>query len=173
MKRTQMIFSLLLMAVLVSTGTASAEGKIGFVNLQRAVGESVVGKAAMADFQKDVAKIRTEIEAEQKQLESLKDEIERKSVVMNEDEKRKLIREFEDKQIDFKRKVEETQVDLQARNQKIVSDLLQKLQQEILKLGTSGGYAAILDSGTAQVLYSDPASDVTDQVIKAFDATNG
>lgn len=173
MKLTQMFFALLLGVVLVTPGTAQAEGKIGFVNLQRAVAESKVGKVEMASFQKDVDKIRTEIEGDQKALATLQEDIERKAVVMNEDEKRKLVREFEDKQIDFKRKVEETQVDLQARNQKIVTGLLQKIQQEILKLGTDGGYTAILDSGTAQVLFSDPESDITDQVIKAFDASNG
>ena len=171
MKLTQMIFALFLGFFLANPGTASAEGKIAFVNLQRAVEESAAGKAALAEFQTYVANKRTEIEADQKSLTTLQEDIERKAVVMNEDEKRKLVREFEDKQIDFRRKVEEAQVDLQARQQTVYNELGGKVKQEVLKLGTSGGYTAILDSGAA--LYSDSASDVTDQIIKAFDANNG
>lgn len=171
MKRLQMIFALLLGVVLASGTPAVAAGKIGFVNMQRAVTECAEGKAAAAEFQKDVEKIRVEMEAEQKVILDLKDEIERKAVVMNEDEKRKLVREFEDKQIDFRRKVEETQVDLQARQQKLFNDIGLKVKQEVLKLGASAGYDAILDAGVA--IYSDAGSDVTDQVIKAYDANNG
>ncbi len=170
MKRIQTIFTVALAAMLLTAGSALAAPKIGFVNLQRIVAESETGKAAMADFQKEVEKVRGEIEGEQKELESLQEEIQKKAVVMKEEERRKLVNEFEDKQIRFKRKVEETQVDLQARNQELVTQLLQKIQKVITQVGNDGGYTGILDSGTAQVLYSAPSDDLTAQVIQAFDA---
>ncbi|MFP6662952.1 MAG: OmpH family outer membrane protein [Deltaproteobacteria bacterium] len=170
MNRIQTLVAVLVAGLISTAGIASAQSKVGFVNLQRAVAESATGKAEMGKFQKEVEKLRAEIEAEQKELEALKLEIERKAVVMKEDERRKLITDFEHKQIDFKRKVEETQVDLQAKNQTVVSALLQKLQQIIIKVGTEGGYTGIFDSGGAQVLFADPASELTDEVIKAFDA---
>jgi outer membrane protein len=170
MNRIQTYLAVLVAGLIATAGVASAESRIGFVNLQRAVAESATGKAEMGKFQKEVEKLRKGIEAEQKDLETLKSEIERKAVVMKEEERRKLITDFEHKQIDFKRKVEETQVDLQAKNQAVVSKLLQRLQQIIIKLGTEGGYAGIFDSGGTQVLFADPASELTDEVIKAFDA---
>lgn len=170
MKRIQTIFAVAAAAIFLVAGTAAAATKIGFVNLQRAISESETGKAAMAEFQKDVEKIRGEIEAEQKELVSLQEEIQKKAVVMKEDERRKLVTDFEHKEIDFKRKVEETQVDLQARNQEVVSGLLQRLQQVIIQIGSDGGYTGIFDSGTAQVLFAAPGEDLTSQVIQAFDA---
>ena len=170
MNRIQTLTVVLVAALIATAGVASAQSKIGFVNLQRAVQESATGKAEMGKFQQEVDKLRTSIEAEQKELEALKVEIERKAVVMKEEERRKLVTDFEHKQIDFKRKVEETQVDLQAKNQTVVSSLLQQLQQIIIKVGTEGGYTGIFDSGGAQVLFADPASELTDEVIKAFDA---
>lgn len=172
MIRTQKHIVLATMFLLGTASLAFAEVKVGFVNLQRAIAESQTGKVAMADFQKEVEGIRAEIEGEQKELQELQSEIERKAVVMKEEERRKLVTELEHKQIDFKRKVEETQVDLQAKNQAIVSGLLQKLQQIIGDVGASGDYTAILDSGTAQVLFAAPANDLTDEVIKSFDAAN-
>ncbi|MEO2167609.1 MAG: hypothetical protein ABGY42_05725, partial [bacterium] len=68
MNRIQTLTVVLVAALIATAGVASAQSKIGFVNLQRAVQESATGKAEMGKFQQEVDKLRTSIEAEQKEL---------------------------------------------------------------------------------------------------------
>ena len=101
-------------AVLIAS-VALAEGapKIGYVDLQRALNESEAGRKAKEDFKVQVDKLQAQLKRQKDDIDSLKDQLEKKSVVMKEEERANLEDEYRRKLRDFERNYKDSQTDLQ------------------------------------------------------------
>ena len=88
-------------------------------------------------------------------------------------EQRRLSRELDDKQKIFKRAQEDAQADFQAENQ----DIFQRIGAKMVKLvddyAQKNGFELVIDA-TPQVpiYYIAPQMDLTEVMVKAYDAAN-
>jgi outer membrane protein len=160
----------MLVASAAMPAVAAAEMKVGVVDLQRALNESEAGKRAKADFKARVDKLEGQLKGQKDELDRLKDELDRKSVVMKEDERRKLATDFEHKRLDLKRKFEDSQAELQKKDQELTGEILEGLQQVIKQIGDRDSYTMILEMGTSGVVYHANSIDITEQVLAAFNS---
>ncbi|HYC22236.1 MAG TPA: OmpH family outer membrane protein [Candidatus Bathyarchaeia archaeon] len=163
----------LVAAVLASALAApvfAADVKIGYVDLQRALNESEAGKRAKADFKVQVDKLEGQLKGKKDELDKLKDELDRKSVVMRDDERKRLEDDFQHKRLDLKRKFEDSQAELQKKDNELTGQIIQELQEIIRQIGDRDRYTLILEISSAPVLYTDKSSDLTDQVLTAYNA---
>lgn len=165
------VVRLLAVAVLATAAApvgAWAEVKVGVVDLQRALNESEAGKKAKADFKVRVDKLEGQLKGQKDELDRLKEELERKAVVMREDERRKLTTDFEKKRLDLKSKFEESQAELQKKDQELTSQIIDGLQQAIKQIAESESYTLVLELSSSGVLYHANAIDLTEQVLAAY-----
>jgi outer membrane protein len=159
-----------LLAVLCTPDLASAEVKVGYVDLQRALNESAAGKKAKEDFRAQVSKLESQLKGKKDELDRLKNELETKGVVMRDEERRKLESEFESKRLELKRRFEDSQAELQKKDQELTGKIIQDLQTIIKEVGDRDGYTLILELGTSPVLYYKKSADITDEVLSAYNA---
>ena len=163
-----------LAAVLLASALAApvfaADVKIGYVDLQRALNESEAGKRAKADFKVQVDRLEGQLKSKKDELERLKDELDRKAVVMRDEERRKLQDDFEHKRLDLKRRFEDSQAELQKKDNELTGEIIHDLQDIIKQIGDRDKYTLILELSSAPVLYTDKSSDLTDQVLSAYNA---
>jgi outer membrane protein len=157
-----------LLSILVAPGIAAAEAKIGYVDLQRALNESSAGKKAKEDFRAQVDRLESQLKGKKEELDRLKEELERKGMVMRDEERRKLETEFEQKRLDLKRRFEDSQAELQKKDQELTGKIIQDLQTIIKEIGDRDGYTLIMELGTSPVLYYKKSADITDQVLSAY-----
>ena len=77
-------------AVALGAGGAAAQDKIkiGFVDIQRAISESQSGKKARERFQSEIKKAESDLMKEKQEVERLKADMEKKGMLLKEDEKR-------------------------------------------------------------------------------------
>jgi outer membrane protein len=71
---------------------------------------------------------------------------------------------------DFQRWGEDVQNELNQRRAEMERSIFIGLQKVIQKVGADGGYTLILEKNETIVLFISKSTDITDLVIKAFDA---
>jgi outer membrane protein len=144
--------------------------KLGIVDLQRALNESKAGQRAKEQFKGEFEKMQESLKREKEALDRLKDELDKKSLVLKEDERKSMSEEFERKRRDLRRKLEDSDADLRKRDSELTAEILRQLAEVIQEIGKRDGYTAILENSASSVLYGDKSVDMTDEVIRTFDA---
>ncbi len=148
---------------------AAADLKVGIVDLQRALNESAAGKKAKDQFKSEFEKMQNGLKSEKDALDRLKDDLDKKSVVLSEDQRKAKMEDFERRRRDLRRKLEDSDAELRKKDQELTGSILKDLAVVIQEIGERDGYTLILENSSSSVLYGSKSIDVTDSVIKAFD----
>jgi len=169
MKRATLSIALAL-SVLVLAGPAAAELKIGIVDLQRALNESAAGKKAKDQFKVEVDRMQDSLKREKDALDRMKDDLEKKSAVVKDEQRKTMADEFERKRRDLRRKLEDSDAELRKKDSELTSGILKEIAGVIQEIGEREGYTLIFETSSAAVLYGSKAIDITEEVIRTFDA---
>jgi outer membrane protein len=162
----------LLAGGLMAGSVGSAELKIGSVDIQKAVNECNAGKEAKKDVAKEGEKFQRLVADKQKELQALKETLEKQAAMLNADDRAAKEKELQGKARDFQRWGEDYQNDLNQKVREKERAISQSLLKVIQKLGADEGYTLILDKTENQsfVLYASKVIDITDRVIKLHDS---
>ena len=170
MTRFTVIGMMALTLVLAARPARAADFKIGIVDLQRALNESGAGKKAKEQFKGEFERMQNGLKGEKDSLDRLKDELDKKSAVLSDDQKRTKAEDFERRRRDLRRKLEDSDAELRKKDQELTGSILKDLAVVIQEIGEREGYTVILENSSSSVLYGSKSIDMTDSVIKAFDA---
>jgi len=165
----KVVVILLLGGGLLAGPAGSAEFKIASVDIQKAVNECNAGKDAKKDITKEVEKFQRLIAERQKDLQTMKETLEKQAAMLNPDARTAKEKEYQSKLRDFQRWGEDYQNDLNQKRTEKERTISQNLQKVIQKLGADEGYTLILEKNEAIVLYASKVIDITDRVIKLYD----
>lgn len=157
------------LALCVATAAGGQELKIGYVDLQRALNECESGKKAREEFKKQVDKLQVDLKKQKDDLDALKAQLEKKAVLMKDEERRNLEKDYGRRLRDFERSYKDSQAELQAKDNELTGDILKELQKVIVDYGQRENYTLILENSSSAVLYGAPGADLTDKILQAFD----
>ena len=170
MKRFTLMFSMVLVLAILVRPAFAADFKIAIVDLQRALNESSSGKKAKEQFKGEFEKMQNGLKSEKDSLDRLKDDLDKKSAVLNEDQRKTKMEDFERRRRDLRRKLEDADAELRKKDQELTGSILKDLAVVIQEIGERESYTVILENSSSSVLYGSKSIDITDSVIKAFDA---
>lgn len=148
----------------------AAELKVAYVDIQRAVNESNAGKEAKKAITKDVEKIQHIVVDKQKELQTLKESLDKQALMLTPDARGNKEKEYQNKLREFQRWGEDTQNEINQKRMEIERNISAALIKVIQKIGADEGYTVILEKNESIVLYATKSIDITDRVIKAYDA---
>lgn len=168
MKRLMMM---VVMAVVVSGSAWAAEGKIGYIDMQRALNSSEAGKEAKNQLQVKLKNYQVQINAKQEELQKLKTDLEKQGVALSETARAAKEKDYQQKLKDFQRFTKDAEEDLQARDGEFTKKIVEAMSAVVNEYGRKNGYTMIFDARSAGMLYADPKSDLTEEAIKAFNAS--
>ena len=168
MKR--LIGLMLALFLLTVVPALSAEVKLGFVDLQKALNLSESGKAAKEKIQKKVKEHEGAIDARQKELKKLKDELEKQALLLSDEARGAKERDYQQKLKEFQRYTKDIQDELQQQDADFTRQILEDLFKVIKGIGEKEGYTMIFEQSESSLLYADDKIDLTDKVIKVYDA---
>lgn len=157
-------------ALLLATPALAADQKIGYVDLQKALNTSEAGKAAKDRITKKVKEYEGTIDTRQKELKKLKDDLEKQGMLLSEDARGAKERDYQQKVKEFQRFTKDIQEELQQKDADFTKQILEELFKVIKEVGEKEGYTLILEQSESSILYADEKANLTDKVIKAFDA---
>lgn len=144
------------------------ELKIGYIDIQRALNESEQGQKAKRHFKEQLDRLQKDLERQKDQVDSLKDQLAKKGLVMKEEERRSLEQDYQRKLREFERAYEDSQGELQQKDAELTRDLIQDIQVVIQKYGKDKGYTFILEQSGSGLLYADSDLDITDEIIERY-----
>lgn len=148
---------------------AYAQGsKIGVVDFRRVVVGSAKGKATTAAIESQFGPRSKALEAKRKQLEAMEQDFIKNAAVMNETSRQQKAEQIDKMKKDLTRSAEDFQYELKKKDYELTQQILGEIEGIVKSIGQSGGYTMIVDSTV--LMYASPSADLTDQVIKAYDA---
>ncbi len=170
MKRHVRILGLSLIAFFAVASVCSAqEAKIAFVNLQKFEQKSLRAQELQRKFQGLMDQKRQALEHKKSELMSLKDQLEKQGPMLKEDTRNAKIRELSVKDTEYKLAEQEAQNSLQSQAREAHQILQQDLSKIISEIRIEKKLAYVLNS--AALLSADDALEITDEVIKKYDAS--
>ena len=159
-----------LLAVLLLATPALAELKIGTVDLQKALNTSKAGVAAKAEISEKVKKLEAEFKTKQDNLLKLKTELEKQSLLLSDSAKADKERDYQQEVKELQRFQKDAKDELQQRDAEHTKRIINELLGILQKIGKDGGYTLIIEKNQGGLVYADMTVDLTDQLIKAYDA---
>src|SRR5262244_2333057 len=165
-------YGLLVILLALSSPLVSAQerGKIGFVDIQRAIAESASGKRAKERFQAQVKKAEGDLLKEKQEIERLKADLDKKGALLKEEERRNLEADLQRRYVNYQRGMQDQQQELRQKEGEMTGDILKELEKIVNEVGKAEKFTLILER--SQILYSDQGIDITNRVIEAFNARN-
>lgn len=170
-----------LTAALVGAAVAAfAQGgaqptKVGVINIQAALIGTKDGQKAAGELEAKRAPKAKDLEAKQNQINQLRETLNKGSNTMSAEQREKLMREIDQRTKALNRDMEDAQADFEQEQQRILNDLGQKIMSVIDKYARDNGYTLILDVSSPQtpVLYATNQIDITQEIIRLYDAQSG
>ncbi|MBE0596427.1 MAG: OmpH family outer membrane protein [Desulfuromonadales bacterium] len=156
--------------MLLAAPAVAADVKIGYVDLQKALNLSEAGKSAKEKIAKTVKEYEGTVEARQKELKRIKDDLDKQSLVLSETARGDKEREYQQKLKEFQRFTKDIQEELQQKDTDFTRQILEELLKVIREIGQKEGYTLLFEQTESSLLYADAKIDITDKVIKTYDS---
>lgn len=142
--------------------------KIGYVDIQKAVNESQTGQMAIKTMTDIMMAKQKSVEDKGKEIEKLKAEVEKQAAVLSPEAKKQKEEKLEKDWRDYQRMVRDSQEEVQKKEIELINPIIKGLRGIIKQIGEEEGYTIILQKADL-ILYSSPAYDLTEKVIKRYD----
>jgi outer membrane protein len=159
-----------------TTAPAAAPARsltIGWVDLERIVQTSAEGKVASAKVQALTQKKSSELGEKNKQLQGAQQKLQAGGTVLNDSARAQLEREIDRLNVDLQRMQQDAQQELQELQQELQAEFMKKLSPIIERVVKERNISFLFSRVEAGIVFADPTLDLTDELIKRFDASAG
>jgi outer membrane protein len=157
-------------ALSVVPSVALAEGFV-YVDLQRAVFEVKDGKAAKGRLEAMKADRQKALDAKQEELKKLQESFEKQMELLAPDVKEKKAEEFRVKLGELQQTYAKLQRELAEEEMKIQQEILGRMGALLEQMGSESDYSMIVRKDA--LLWAPPHLDITNEVIRRYDALSG
>jgi outer membrane protein len=159
-------------AVRAQTAAGSASsGKIGIINIRAAIATTGEGKQANQELQTQFAPRQNELEALNKQINDLRQQIAANQTTWSDDQKTKATNQGQRLTQQLERKQNELQEDANAALGEVTDRIGRKMMDVLDRYARENGLIAVFDSSAqnSPILYASTNIDITQEIIKLYD----
>jgi outer membrane protein len=158
----------------MSAAPAAAQGlKIGVIDVQRLVTDSVAGKEALARLKKLQDDKVAEGKAKQEEIEGLRKRLNEGRLSLADDKIAELEKQLEERITAIRRFQEDAERELNKSRDTAFQDIERKVAPLIEAVGREGGFTLIFNKFQSGLVFAVETADITDQIIQRFDAGAG
>jgi outer membrane protein len=170
MKKVGILFlSWGLLMVFTSLTFAAEPLKIAYVDMQKALNYCEAGKEAKRQMTLEVEKMQKVFAGKQKELEKIKEDLEKRGSVLSENVRREKDRDYQAKLRDLQRLQKDYEDDLRRKDREFTERILKNMEVIIKQMGEEGKYTVILEKNQPTILFISNSLDLTEEVIKRID----
>lgn len=152
----------------VPLAALAEEMKIGYVETQRILDESVFGSRVKEELNAHVQGRQKLIDLEEAELKKLQEDLTRQGAVLSEKVRAEKEETLQRKFGEYQKKVSELQKEIQTKKMEKLKEFNDHIIQVAKRLAEGAGISMVLanDPDAGVVLYAKPSLDLTDQVIQ-------
>jgi outer membrane protein len=165
------LFVLIALCFLPVSAVAADSFKVGVVDLQRCIQESIEGKRAKDKLQATKDDMQKKLDERQNKLLEIKKELEKQSMMLSMDAKEDKEKEFERQRREFKYFYDDISNQMRKAEAEVRKVLLEDLAKVVGDIGAKGKFTLILERRSSGIMYLQNTIDITDEVLKAYDLT--
>ncbi|MDH5674193.1 MAG: OmpH family outer membrane protein [Myxococcales bacterium] len=154
-------------------GPVSAQGKIGVVDMQRALHETEDGRAAKAKLKKLFEARQKTLDKQQNELRTMKESLEKQQNVLSKEVLAKKFEEYQKKFAALQSTYVDFQRELAAKEGELTQHILERMQRIVKHLGQKEGYSLVVERNEGGVVYVPSSYDLTDLLIQRYNAGEG
>jgi len=148
----------------------SEEFKIGYVDSQKVLDNSLLGKRVRDELNEYVQSRQKIVDLEEADLRKLQEDLSRQGSVLSEEARQEKENLFQKKLMEYQKKVNELQKEIQQRRAEKIDEFNAQLSGVVKMIGEREGFSMILNNLDVNVvMYAKPALDLTSLVIEEMD----
>jgi outer membrane protein len=169
----QLVFSMIIwlsVIGLVPAAYSADSVKIGIIDFEKIMQESSAGKMNQKALNTKGTELKNKQEKEKQRLDEVGRSFEKEALVLSDEKKREREREFRNQVEDFKIMQQDYANELKNMEIKMINDMQKAVYDIANELGKKEKYTLIIEKKNAGVIYVPDQVDVTDIVIKKYNA---
>jgi len=147
---------------------ARAELKLGYVDLQRALGEVEEGRAAKARLQGMIEAKEKEITKEQEGLRKEKEVLDKQASAMSEEARIQKSNELQRKVMELAQKWEKARQDMSAKERTELQAIFGKMDPIIAAIAQREGMTMVFEKNDAGLVFAPPHLDMTNELVRRY-----
>lgn len=160
----------LLTAMLLSQVALAADSVIGYVDMQRVLEESELGKAAQSALEERFGDEQQTFAQEEAEIRQLQQSLERDRPLMSEAQVEKKEAEIQGRIKKFEEDFAKIQQQLMQAQQQEGSKILPSARDAVNSVAKARNLSAVFEANQTGLVYLDEDGDITEAVIKEMDA---
>jgi outer membrane protein len=165
------ILFIFVLAVFVSQGAAQQLTKVAVVDSQKTLQNSKEGKKAIALLQEKEQEINNELANLDKKIQDLDAKLQTQRLVMTFEAQEQLSFELDNLRTKRKRTAEDSLKEWQRLQFKLFNNIREEVNPIVANVAKEKGFSLVLDLSSNSVAYFSLSVDITDEVIKRYDAS--
>jgi outer membrane protein len=153
-----------------------ATAKVAVIMFQAAISQTNEFQRDVADLQKKYDPRRAELKKLNDEIENLTKQLQAPDAQLSDVERASRARTLDEKKKQLERETQDAQGDFQNDMQQTIDQVAQKVGLLMTKYAEDHGYTLVLDAGQEQaqtVLYALPSTDITKEIIDAYNQKSG
>ena len=162
----------LLVVSLLCSSLAFAEIKLGYVDLQRALGEVTEGKSAKELLKRDLEKKKAELDSEQEKLRADKAVLDKQSAMMAEETRNQKFTELQKRLFELTQKAEKMQAEMAQAEQTELKKIFTKMDPIIARIAEREGLTMVFEKTDSGLVYAPASLDLTNELVRTYNADN-
>ncbi|MGD2245079.1 MAG: OmpH family outer membrane protein [Candidatus Aminicenantes bacterium] len=171
-KSTKIILIVIfILAVISVKGSAEQTMNIAVIDPIKAFEGSAEGKKAMAQLQAEQQKIRSELARIDEDVQDIENRLRTQSLTLTQETQQKLAMDLDRLRTQRKRVEEDSLKDYQRLEFKLFNRIKEEVLPIIETIAKERGFSLVLDLSTTGVAYFDKAIDITEEVVKRYNAS--
>jgi outer membrane protein len=151
--------------------TASAQMKVGVVDVQRAVMQTEEGLRAQATLKKLFDSKQQELNKRQVDMQKQKEDIDKQAKVLSQTALQKKVDDWQKQMVELQTTFVEYNKELEKKQKELTDPIFERVLGAIKRLAGTDSYDLIVDRAT--VAFSRSDLDLTDRVIQLANGTSG
>ena len=152
----------------ITVSATSESNQMAYVDSQRIVDESVAGQSALSQLEEFKKQNEKELTERAREIAEKEEESRKKKFALSPEAQEKIEETIRRKNIDLKRFKEDKEMEMKELYFKHLNKIKEEIVQIVQQLGQEKNYLMILNKDDS-VLYVNPASDITNQIIEIYD----
>jgi outer membrane protein len=160
----------LMLASFMSFAAHAAEIKIGYIDMQKAIQETAAGKKAKKELEDEFNKKKKDLEKKEADIKKMHEDFEKRSMAMNEEARMKKQQEIRMEMGKYQETAGKAQMEIQKRERDLTQPIVTKLRSILDDIAKKEEFTVILEKSENSVMWAKPEIDLTDRLIKAYDA---
>jgi outer membrane protein len=171
MSRWTVIFAFLLVSAPVAA--LAEDVKLGYVDLQRALNETEDGRKAKANLKKVFDAKQKELDEQQEVLKKDIEDLNKKRTLLPAEKVREKEAELQDRMQKVQQTYMRHQQDLSGKEQEATAKIFERMSKIITKIASTENFTMVLDRQQGGVVFAKPHLDLTNELIRRYNAGEG